>query len=280
MQLRCLLRLLSVLEEAFEAGCHVCPHCLGGGLAEGAGADLLDADLGAVAVHGGRADGDEDGSTFFESVDVEDLRLVQQGRHAVLELDEGADQVSFAVVVGLGGEAGDRGAQAGSLLEGGDFSAQAGRCFLPGGDDLAVGDLVFVEDDAGTGLARLGRLVLVDLGLGHAGFFDEDFQGHAGVGNQKLAPFVLGVVVLASQETIGDEAVGVALDGDDHAAIGVMGDGGDGAADGGASGDGDGRGLGGAGGGVQFRSFQIRVCWQRWAGEWRGVVYVCLIEWS
>ncbi len=183
---------------------------------------------------------------------------MQQGRHAVLELDEGTDQVSaLAVVVGLGGEAGDRGAQAGSLLEGGDFSAQAGRCFLPGGDDLAVGDLVFVEDDAGAGLVRLRRLVLVD--FCHAGFFDEDFQGHAGVGNQKLAPFVLGVVVFAGQETVGDEAVGVAFDGDDHATVGVMGDGGDGAADGGASGDGDDRGLGRARGGVQLRSFQIRV---------------------
>ncbi len=206
---------------------------------------------------------------------------MQQGRHAVLELNEGADQVSaLAVVVGFGGEAGDRGAQAVSLLEGSDFSAQAGRCFLPGGDDLAVGDLVFVEDDAGAGLVRLGRLVLVDLGLGHAGFFDEDFQGHAGAGDQKLAPFVLGVVVLAGQEAVGDEAVGVAFDGDDHAAVGVMGNGGDGAADGGAGGDGDGRGLGRAGSGVQFRSFQIRVCLQRWAGDLGGVVYICLIEWS
>lgn len=241
----------------FEARSQVDADGLGGGLSECLGADLLDADLGAVAVHGGRADGDEDGSTFFDGVDVEDLRLVQQGRHAVLELNEGTDQViALAVVVGLGGETGDRGAQAGTFLEGGDFSAQAGRCFLPGGDDLAVGDLVFVEDDAGSGL---GRLVFVDLALGHAGFFDEDLQGHAGAGNQQLAPFVLGFVVLAGQKTVGDEAVGIALDGDDHAAVGVMGDGGDGTADGGASGDGDGGGLGGAGGGVQFRSFQIRV---------------------
>jgi hypothetical protein len=264
----------------FEARCHIRPHFLGIGVAESAGANLLDAHLGAVAVHGHRADGDENRSTFIDVFDVEHLRLVQQGRHAVLELDESTDQVcALAVVVGLVGEADHRGAQAVSHLEGGHLIAQTSSFFLPGGEDLLEGDLVFVEDDAGAGLARLRRLTFVDLGRCHAGFFHEDLEGHAGIGDQEQTTFGLGGVVLAGDETVGDEAVGIAWDGDDHAAVGVVGDGGDGAGDGGASVDGDGWGLGRAGG-VQFRSFKIRVRLQRWAVCWGRWFCICVIEWS
>ncbi len=232
---------------------------------------FFDADLGAVAVHGRRVDGDVDGRTFFDGLEADHLRLVQQRREPVFEFDEGADQVSsFAVVVLLGGETDDRGVHAVTDLQGSNLFAQAGVGLLLGADDLAVHDLVFVEDDAGARRAGLARLFFA-LGCGHASFFDEHFERHAGGGDQQVAMFGFGRIVLAGEETVGDEAVGIAFDGHDHAGFGVVGDVSDSALDGGAGGDGDGgcasrflAGTGSAGsgsaGGVQDRSFQIVDC--------------------
>ncbi len=311
---------LGAAARLIERVCHLVPHRLRGRAASGCRrvrlwpdlrlrAELLDLNHDAFAVHLCRVDGHVDGDADADVVDVEHLRLVQQCRQAVGEFDESTDDVrAVVVVVLLRGKAQHLCRHGRADGESSDLFLQASNAFFSRADDLAHDDLVFVEDDARAQLGCRGRAVpfvvvgglgatLAHFGRGHGSSLDERFQNGAGVGQEVVATLFFGGWVLAGQETIGDEAVGVAFDRDDQTRLGLIGDLGDSAVDDAAGDDGDcerasgclggellacvagrTRRAGGIGGRVQDRSFQIRGVCSSSRRDGGGVVYICCLN--